>query len=202
MAGYEIKISLRDIKPKIWRKMFVPSGLNFAEFQIMLNLGMGWHNCHLHEFEFPKTTTWVTNNKEIVEDYDSGFLEGLKAQGFPVEVKRFLLSQETEIDDFLVVGSKFYYIYDLGDYWEHEIQVVKAADDYTLRYATVTGYSGNCPPEDCGGVGGYEDFLAIISDSKHKDYKRIKAWAESQGYGDYDIDKANIMLKDWKKYFR
>jgi hypothetical protein len=200
VSGYEIKIELIDIKPKIWRKMVAPRGLTFAEFQIMLNLGMGWHNDHLYEFEFPKLKTWVTNNEEAMGEYDPDFFEEMRKRGFPMDEKKFMSAYETKIDDFLSVGSKFWYAYDLGDYWEHNIRVIKVVEDYDLDCATVTGYSGNCPPEDCGGAYGYENFLSIIGDPQNREYKRITKWAKERGYKDYDMAEANERLKNWRKY--
>ena len=47
-----------------------------------------------------------------------------------------------------------------------------------------------CPPEDCGGVGGYENLLEIIKDKKHEEYKRKMKWLG----GSYNPEK--FVLQD------
>ena len=39
-----------------------------------------------------------------------------------------------------------------------------------------------CPPEDCGGIGGYANLLKIIMDLDHKEYEEMIEWAG----GDFD----------------
>jgi hypothetical protein len=42
------------------------------------------------------------------------------------------------------------------------------------------------PPDDCGGVGGYEDFLEIIMNPDHEEYEPMLEWA-----GDFSPEHSN-----------
>ena len=70
--------------------------------------------------------------------------------------------------------KKARYIYDYGDDWEHDIKLEKILiSDPKSKYPLCTGGKRACPPEDCGGVWGYYDFLEIIMDPSHERYEDI-----------------------------
>lgn len=87
------------------------------------------------------------------------------------------------------------YIYDFGDFWEHYIEVEKVIDDYDKYYPVCLGWAGNLPPEDVGGPYGYDDFLEIIADGTHPEYKDMVIWGEAQGYGGFDLELVNRNLR-------
>ena len=51
-------------------------------------------------------------------------------------------------------NERFSYVYDMGDYWEHEIRVEAINPPSKKTYPICTGGSGACPLEDCGGPHG------------------------------------------------
>jgi pRiA4b ORF-3-like protein len=60
-----------------------------------------------------------------------------------------------------------------------------------------------CPPEDCGGIRGYADFLEAIGDPKHEEHKGMLAW----GGGSFDPEEFDAAaatrsmkrgLPDWR----
>lgn len=60
-------------------------------------------------------------------------------------------------------GTKIDYTYDFGDSWDHEILVERALTAAAgQRYPTCLVREGACPPEDCGGTGGYERLREIL----------------------------------------
>ena len=97
-----------------------------------------------------------------------------------------------EIDEYLENNKKFEYIYDFGDYWEHTVKILEIKEDYPYEYPKVLKAKGNCPPEDCGGTDGYEEFMDILTD----EYEENEFWGEEQGYVDYDIEETNQNLKE------
>ena len=47
---YQIKVVLVGTTPSIWRRLLVAAGLTLAELHDVLQIAMGWYDCHLHEF--------------------------------------------------------------------------------------------------------------------------------------------------------
>src|SRR5262245_21165556 len=75
-------------------------------------------------------------------------------------------------------GSQFIYEYDFGDNWKHEITVEKILRPVEGEtYPRLLGGALACPPEDCGGMPGYENFLEAISDPEHEDHDEMLEWA-------------------------
>lgn len=77
--------------------------------------------------------------------------------------------------------------YDYGDNWEHEIVVQSTVTDYDKNYPACLLGEGNAPPEDVGGVSGYEEFLEIMKNPKHTEYENTRHWVQSQWYKEFDI---------------
>jgi hypothetical protein len=75
------------------------------------------------------------------------------------------------------VGACFGYVYDFGDWWEHEItveDVVPAHPDD--RHPTCTAGERAGPPEDVGGPDSYAEILAILSDPDRPDSTGVRDW--------------------------
>lgn len=47
---YQIKVTLLGTRPAIWRRLLVPAELTLGKLHDVLQVAMGWENCHLHEF--------------------------------------------------------------------------------------------------------------------------------------------------------
>ncbi len=74
-------------------------------------------------------------------------------------------------------SARFIYDYDFGDSWRHEISVegihpLRQGETYPRCVASERA----CPPEDCGGVWGYANFLAAISDPSHPEHEELIEW--------------------------
>jgi hypothetical protein len=75
---------------------------------------------------------------------------------------------------FTLANRRVNYEYDFGDGWEHEIRLEKILPrDKSARYPQCTGGRRACPPEDCGGPPGYEDLLAILSDTSNEEREEL-----------------------------
>ena len=48
---YQFKITLKGIKPPIWRRIQVPENYTFWDLHVAIQDSMGWEDYHLHEFE-------------------------------------------------------------------------------------------------------------------------------------------------------
>jgi len=87
------------------------------------------------------------------------------------------------------VGAKATYTYDMGDSWEHGIVLEKRLPiDPGTAYPVCTGGERACPPEDCGGIGGFYDLLDALGDPAHEQHEEIQDWVGD----DYDPDAFSI----------
>ncbi len=87
------------------------------------------------------------------------------------------------------------YSYDFGDGWEFLFTLEQIVDDYHFGYPTLLDGAESAPPEDVGGLGGFEEFLKIYRDPSHPEYAEMKEWADSQEFREYDPDWINNSLK-------
>ncbi len=174
---YQLKISLRGARPPIWRRVQVLENTTLGKLHRIIQDAMGWFNCHLHAFEI---------NGEEYGQPDPDF-------DFDVRSERSVKLNQ------VVTGEKykFRYVYDFGDSWEHEILVEKILPkDPKMRYPICIKGKRACPPEDCGGVWGYADFMTAIQDSEHPEHEDLLEWVGGEFDPEaFDLDEVNQMLK-------
>ncbi len=166
---YEIKITLRGSKPPIWRRVQVPGKLSLYKLHQVIQIAMGWTNSHLHQF--------------IIDGQYYGIPS--PENGEPVlDERRHALSQIAPN-----AKRKFVYEYDFGDSWEHELVVEKILPlESSVHYPVCIKGKRACPPEDVGGIWGYENFLDAISDTKHEEHVSYLDWIG----GEFDPEECNI----------
>lgn len=93
-------------------------------------------------------------------------------------------SEATNISKFFDKYDKCIYEYDFGDSWEHEIIIEKRLKDAKSSAVPVClAGARSRPPEDVGGVGGYENFLEIIKDKKNPEREEYLEWATKDTKG-------------------
>lgn len=102
----------------------------------------------------------------------------------------------------LEAGQRIAYTYDFGDSWEHEILLEKLLPrEAGMDYPACIAGKRACPPDDCGGTGGYIRLLAILADPKHEEHDDMLEWlgidrADEFEPEEFDVVTANEMLKD------
>ncbi|AGB41066.1 Plasmid pRiA4b ORF-3-like protein [Halobacteroides halobius DSM 5150] len=180
---YRFKVSLTGLKPLIWRRIEVPADYTFWDLHVAIQDAMGWSDYHLHGFRINK------GNLEI----------GVPDEDFNSHV---LASWEEKISDYFIKEeSSAKYIYDFGDYWEHlieleEINLAKKQIDYPICLAGDRA----CPPEDCGGIPGYQRLVGILDDPNHEEYDFILEWLGG-AYKPDDFDSSKVKFDDPQKRF-
>jgi hypothetical protein len=85
----------------------------------------------------------------------------------------------------------------MGDGWDHQILVEKVLPpDPEIRYPICIKGKRACPPEDCGGIWGYGEFLEIIKDPKHRDHRSMLEWIGGEFDSEaFDLEETNQKLK-------
>lgn len=184
MKAFQLKITIKNSKPPIWRRVIVPTGITFSQLSIILNEVMGWSGSHLFEYEF-KDLNAVIYEDDIFDSEDDCF--------------EHHMANSMYISEYMEEGKWFTYTYGFGDCWEHKVTVEKIVEDYEGNYPQVIKYKGDCPFGDRG-IYGYYDCLDIISDKDNPKYEEYMEWMESQGYPKkYNMDKVNQELRE--KFF-
>jgi hypothetical protein len=176
---YQIKVTLNDSKPPIWRRILAADTTTLIQLHDILQIVMGWTNSHLHMF---------TINGQIYGDPEDDEFGDMGTK----DESRFKLKQLIERE-----GFKFRYEYDFGDSWLHNLVVEKILPaEKGMHYPVcVTGKRG-CPPEDVGGVWGYEDFLKVISSPKNPEHEEMMEWVGGNFDSErFDLDAVNKILR-------
>ncbi|MDI6766152.1 MAG: plasmid pRiA4b ORF-3 family protein [Bacteroidota bacterium] len=174
---YQLKIELLGSEPVIWRRFQVYEDCTLHKLHSIIQIAMGWENCHLYEF-----IVGGLSYGEPHPDYE----------GRVKSSKSVKLSQVADREK-----AKFTYIYDFGDGWQHEAIVEKLLPaDPKVSYPFCIDGKMACPPEDCGGIGGYAYFLEAIGNRKHKEHKDMLGWIGGEfDPTKFDIQSVNKRLK-------
>ncbi len=177
---YQLKITLKDIRPPIWRRVQVRSDSTLGHLHWVIQFSMGWTNSHLHSFSIQGVDYGVPMP-------ELGFDEmGLQDEQ-PVKLNTVIPGEK----------FKFFYLYDFGDSWEHEVMVEKVLEpEAGIDYPTCIKAKRACPPEDCGGAWGYRDFLEAIQDPEHPEHEAMLEWVGGAfDLEDAEFDEINPLLK-------
>lgn len=156
---YEIKITLMELTPAIWRRVLVPRDIMLADLHHVIQIAMGWEDSHLHEFEIGRK-----RYGPMLDD--------------PFGPDEALVNEDiVHLNGVAKPKAKFVYSYDFGDGWRHEIQIERELEaESGQRQASCIGGENACPPEDSGGPFGYPSMLDAMSDPQHEQHEEILEW--------------------------
>ena len=95
---------------------------------------------------------------------------------------------------------KFIYEYDFGDGWEHDVVVEKILPpDPTFKHPMCLAGANACPPEDCGGIGGYCHLLKVLRDPQHPEHADMKDWiGDDLNAEEFSVEAVNLVFKRLK----
>lgn len=165
---YQLKVTLTDSEPSIWRRLLVGATTSLEELHRILQIAMGWKNLSTYHYRIGKRRS----------DMESSLLE------MPVN--------EIIRDDL----TTFLYVYDPRDGWFHtiEVEMILPADE-AGHYPHCVAGAQRCPPEGCGGIWGYNELLDVLDDTSDPDY--IARWDRLGGDFDpdfFDVGLVNVQL--------
>ena len=184
---YQFKITLNYITPPIWRRIQVPETYTFWGLHVAIRDAFGWSDCHLHEFELRDKSTGLRVDIGIPdEDFDGSILAGWN---------------QKIVDYFSMENCSARYVYDFGDYWVHKIQLEKIIPkEKDGIYPRCIKGKRACPPEDCGGIGGYERLLDIMSNENHEEYDEMIEWLGGRFDPEhFDVDEVGFNDPDKRR---
>lgn len=185
---YEVKVTLKHTRPPVERVLHLPE-MSFGELHDCIQVAMGWEDCHLHEFDVGEDRVGP------VPDLD----DEVGAWDHDPDV---LPEEDIAIGQAWQAGyKKFRYMYDFGDGWEHTVTLVKAwpVKDDRPTPKCVSGKRA-CPPEDCGGIGGYEQSIELLklpeAELDEFDLER-REWLGEWEPERFDVNDVNNAFAQW-----
>lgn len=170
----ELRITLRDIEPEVWRQVLVPDDFSLDEFHRVLQESFGWMDYHLYSFR----------------------LDGVEYEAPDEEAEGRDATQTTLASLALQAESALEYTYDFGDDWVHDIRLVAVHPrnpDVSYPRCVDGGRAG--PPEDAGGPLGYADLLRSLADPTDPEFLASRTWVGAHFHPDtFDLRATNRIL--------
>jgi hypothetical protein len=166
MRTTRLRITMRDVEPAVVRVIDVPAGVTLGELHGLLQAALGWTDSHLHQFTADGMHYGVPD-----PDWDD------------LEVQD---EAKARLGD---LPARFEYLYDFGDGWEHDVEVLGRGDEAP---GCIEG-TGDCPPEDCGGPPGYQHLREVLADPHHEEHDRLRKWAGALPA--FDREATNLMVR-------
>ncbi|MFV0386630.1 plasmid pRiA4b ORF-3 family protein [Paracoccus sp. (in: a-proteobacteria)] len=164
MSIIELTVTLEDIEPAVTRTLQVPADIRLDRLHLTIQAAMGWQNAHLYQFCIGEPYQWGADRWVAPAHVESP--EDLPADKATLEQAR------TKAGD-----AGLTYLYDFGDDWVHSIEFGETSEvDPGQLYPRLTDIAGSCPPEDIGGLPGYEMFVAAMADPEHPEHTDLTDW--------------------------
>lgn len=179
----EIRIELAGSQPRVWRRIRIDGRSSFAALHHVIQAAMGWHDAHLHQFRIGQRYIGVPDPKNDAPEWHT-------------EDESALI-----IGDLIATGSRFTYLYDFGDGWEHHLSVewIDDNDGEPLAQGDAWVVEGEnaCPPENIGGMGAFQDFLDKLENEPYADEtKEMREWVGlDYDPARFDRQAANAAIK-------
>lgn len=188
---YQFRVILEGTQPMVWRRILVPGTYGFWDLHVAIQDAMGWLDCHLHLFQLKNPATGKLDQIGIPSDDAFDVAEPCLA-GWEVAIA----------DYFEGPGDRADYEYDFGDGWRHEVLLEEISDGLSaVQHPICVDGARACPPEDCGGIHGYKELLAILGDPAHEEYPGMQQWVGAS-YDPAAFDPADVRFDDPKQRWR
>ena len=152
---HQLKVTLEGIEPPVWRRLVVPSDFTLYDLHYVIQVAMGWEDCHLHDFTIKRQRYVVPGSDDFGDPADE---------------------TKARLRDVAGPRSKIVYQYDFGDSWNHVIVVEKVLESADGPLPSCIAGARACPPEDSGGAWGYEDKLQALANSDDEDGEELREW--------------------------
>jgi hypothetical protein len=185
----QLKIELDDSRPVVWRRFLVREDVTLLELHSTIQSVMGWWNSHLHRFEIEKKGYWNGGDETIDEIPDKDV-------------------ETTVLRDVLKPTTKsFRYDYDFGDGWRHTVTIEKCceAEEVIGSVPRCLAGANACPPEDVGGLPGFEEFKKSMTESEADEFREHVQWYGAEFHATtfcpnlVNREIRHLMMFDWRE---
>ena len=172
-----IGIELREIEPKLWRRVDVPLTTTLQVLHDIIQVTVGWTDSHLFEFR--------VGERVYSEPHPTDELLERKVHDAAGIRLRTLIDRDVE---------RLLYVYDFGDDWRHDVVIEEVGDGAAdVDYPAFVAGKRRCPPEDVGGAPGFMRFLEAALDPFHDEHEEVLAWY-GKPFDPGDIDERYVRL--------
>ena len=187
VSGFRVRLDLHGAKPPVWRRLELPGNLTLPRVHDAIQAAMGWTDSHLHRFR----TGRDHRSPYFVTTFDLD------------EGEEGVLEDDVRLDQLVSAeGDAIWYEYDFGDGWDHELKVEAVLVEPPATVRCLGGRMA-CPPEDCGGIGGYDELAAWVRSGYDDallpevfdDAGHARDWLPLEWHPDhFDVDEADAAL--------
>lgn len=176
---YQVKVTLVGAKPPIWRRLLVTDSTDLHRLHLVIQDAMGWQNSHLYQFEIDQT--------RYTEFFDDGFVADDEMPAPSVRLGDLSLEE----------GDSFLYNYDFGDDWYHACEIERVAPvERGATYPRCLAGRRAGPPEDCGGIYGYDSMLSALRSRSHPDRTHWLEWIGPNWDAEaFDLDATDEFIR-------
>ncbi len=178
---YELLITLAGASVVIERRVVVPDQCTLADLHLVIQAAMGWTNSHLHAFSAPDGREYGDLSLD-----DTGLDEPGFADGSTVVVADVLRAPRDTLR----------YEYDFGDSWEHRVELMAIRTGEPAGAPACMAGRGACPPEDCGGVYGYEELIEALTGPAAEQDPELLEWAQEMLDLPFDAEAFDLAAAD------
>src|SRR3989338_1031128 len=186
---YQLKVTINHTSPSIWRRMHISSDCTFFDLHVAIQNAMGWTDSHLHSFSMIQRGT----ARAISIEYPNPEREPFQEPALDETKEKIAAYFGKQVKQCI-------YTYYFGDNCDHAIllEKVMVAKPGAIYPQCVAGKNA-CPPEDCGGIGGYENLQIILRDPKHPEHEDMREWlglAQGGTFDPTDFDPAGVEFEN------
>lgn len=183
VRGFRVRLELLDASPPVWRRLELPGSLTLPRVHDVIQAAMGWTDSHLHRFRTGRgyASPYFVTHFDMSEGEDG------------------VLEDDVRLDQVVAAkGDKLWYEYDFGDGWQHVMRVEAVLDEAPPTARCTDGQLA-CPPEDCGGIGGYEEIARWVRSGYRDDLLPMGFENAEHGHGwvgDWHPDDFDLAAAD------
>ena len=167
---FEFEVSLRYIKPRIWRRFLIAADATFGDLHRAIQDSFGWYSSHLWEFSAGARSDTLAGPK-----YDD-FMDFGDGEATPD-------AESVKLAGYFARARACRYLYDFGDSWLHDVRRNRRVSLEDRFHRRLLAGRRACPPEDCGGPPGHARFVSIVENG-------VDPWGE-------DVDELLEWLGEW-----
>ncbi len=143
----------------------MPANLKLKHLHNLMQSVFSWKDYHLYDFSIINSDDHIIISRLVPNKED-----------WKYDDNAILISEHT-LDEFFPIYKNMIYTYDMGENWEHEIQLIRVIEEHQEESPYLLEAKGQAPPEDVGGIPGFLRFLQIMQNPNDPEYEEVKTWA-------------------------